>query len=240
MRIRHCLLLLAVLLLAPTLVMCGGDDQADAVSDVDAAAGSSKSSLYGATGALPSITDKKLVRPVTVIPQRVQAPVGADDPTVRVIRQVDTLDDALAARPDGLLVPTHMENGFALQSIRADNASHEVQLEYRRAPGDMSAGLSILLGEQVVPWGMPVQEGHSEEVDVQGATEAQFIRGAKTISSDGDVEWGTEIMVSLMFYRDDKLVMFLASPPSEWPKEKLIAIAGSMEYYVPGTGGSGP
>lgn len=239
MSIRCCLNLMAVLLLAPTLVMCGGDDRADHVSDVDAAVGSSKSNSFGATGALPNTTDRKLVRPVTVIPQHVQTPVGSRNQPERVIGQVGTLDDALAARPGGLLVPKHMEDGYSLLSIRADDATHEVLFEYRRAPDDMSASLAILLSEAAVPWGQRVQEGHSEEVEVLGAAEAQFIRGALTISPDGNVAWGTEIMVRLMFYRDDKLVTFLASPPSEWPKEKLISIANSMEYYVPSTGNSG-
>ena len=178
-------------------------------------------------------TEKKLVNSVTSVPEHFQTPAGSHDLPEKPIEDVDTLDDALAVRTNGLLVPGHMEDGFSLQKIMADVASHEVQLEYRRVPDDMSSGLTILLGDQAVPWGVSVQEGHSEGVDVQWATEAQFIQGAWTQSPDGNVAWGTEIMVRLMFYRDDKLVMILASPPSEWPKEKLIAIANSLEYYVP-------
>ena len=226
---RYWLTPLATALVSSTILACSSESAVE-LSDADS---------HGPREDSPMTTDKKLVNPVTVVPRHVQRPVSSYAQPVRVIEEVDTLDDALAARPDGLLVPENMVEGFVLQSIRADRETHEVILDYRRAAGAVRAGLTILMNEAAVPWGLSVQEGHSEKVEVRGATEAYFIRGAWTRTPDGNVSWGTDIMVRLMLYRDDKLVTFMAFPPSEWPKERLVAVANSLEYHV-SSAGEGP
>lgn len=245
MSIQRCMVSMALLLVFPTILACGSDIREIYVSIVQANepnVGLSEANSHGPKGDSPMTTDKKLVNPVAAVPQHVQTPVRSHDRPVRVIEGVDTLDDALTARPDGLLVPEHMVEGFSLQNIRADRETHQVFLDYRRAPDDDTVGISIFMSEAAVSWGVSVQEGYSEKVEVRGATEAQFIRGAWTRTPDGKVAWGTDIMVRLILYRDDRLVSLMGFPPSEWPKERLVAVADSMEYYVSSVGedGSGP
>lgn len=239
MSIRWCLNSMVLLLLFPIIFACGSDGQGNLVPSAhtgDKSVRLSEIDSHSEKGDPPMTTDRRLVNPVTDVPRHVQTPVRSYAQPVRVIEEVDTLDDALTARPDGLLVPEHMVEGFSLQNIRADRETHEVVLDYRRAADADRAGLTIFMNEAGVPWGISVQEGHSEKVKVRGATEAYFIRGAWTRTPEGKVAWGTDIMVRLMLYRDDRLVTFMAFPPPEWPKERLVAVANSLEYHVSSVG----
>ena len=194
-------------------------------------------------GSNPMTTEKELVR-VAAVPPEFDLTHNARTQPALAMEGVDTLDEALDIRPDGVFVPPSVSEGFSLQKIEGNRHRREVTLEYRRSSNDLTAGLLILTGGERVR-GMPIQEGNSESVEVREASNAEFIRGMWYKEPGKEIVWNRDMVTMLMFYRNGDLVTMIGMPAAEWPKDKMLGIANSLENYVragsgAGAPGSGP
>lgn len=156
-------------------------------------------------------------------------PTHASNQSSKVYQEISGLAEAARLRGDSVLIPQYVPDGFSLQQVKATRDRQLLSLEYRKTNGP---GLLIIgIGGRVVPTGLPVKRGHSEQVEVSGASNPQFIRGMWASKEGGEISWHEDFSVRLIFYRGDELVMMLGIPGTEWSKEELVRVANSLEVY---------
>ena len=174
-------------------------------------------------------TENVLVRPVDSHPNNNQ-PAHTNNQSSKVYQEISGLPEAARLHGGSVLIPQYVPDGFSLQQIKSTRDRQMLSLEYRKADGP--ASLMISIGGGIVPTGLPVKRGHSEQVEVTGASDTQFIRGMWLASIDGgEVSWHEDVSLRLIFHRGDELIMILGIPGNEWSKEEIVLVANSLEIY---------
>ncbi len=145
---------------------------------------------------------------------------------------VDGLEAARMVLGSSPLVPgsRYLPDGLSLTKVTKGPAGiNEIALHYKTSNGH-GPTLIITQGRRMSPSGLPVKAGYSEAVQVDGASQAHFIRGAWTRINDGEEVWDTRFLMELVFRTAEHGVVHMSAvPASSWTKEQLIQIANSLE-----------
>ena len=142
-------------------------------------------------------------------------------------REASDLAEVQGARSADVLSPSFLPPNVSFQKVSMVENGSEYELEYYKE--SEGANLLIMVGGGVAPEGLPVKEGYSEAVTVEGAPSAQIVRGMWVQQTNGGIEWEPDAAVLLMFYRGEQLVMFLGLPAAGWSNDELVAMANSLE-----------